>query len=401
MPAIHACHTLADRVLAWFDDHGRRHLPWQQDISPYRVWVSEIMLQQTQVSTVIPYFERFIRSFPTVQDLAEAPIDSVLHHWTGLGYYARARNLHRAARIVCSELGGVFPDSVDGLAALPGIGLSTAGAIVSIACGARAPILDGNVKRVLARYHALSGWPGRPDVLRTLWAHAEAHTPQRRVADYTQAIMDLGATVCTRSSPACCKCPLSTDCVAFKQGNPAEYPGKKPRKALPVRRTTFVLVRCKGGEWLLEQRPPSGIWGGLWCFPSLPFAEIESGGPETDPAESARSWCLDQLHTEPGDVRSMASFRHTFSHYHLDITPVRVRIDDAPGGIMAGSRFLWYNPQSPAQVGLAAPVARLLADLANEEWQAGDPRDAYRDVQEVPGRAGRDGQTAIPRPPRR
>ncbi|MEQ8517298.1 MAG: A/G-specific adenine glycosylase, partial [Chromatocurvus sp.] len=171
--------TLADRLLLWFDSHGRRHLPWQQDISPYRVWVSEIMLQQTQVATVIPYFERFMASFPTVQHLADAPIDSVLHHWTGLGYYARARNLHRAAGIVCSESGGVFPATVDDLVALPGIGRSTAGAIVSIACGGRAPILDGNVKRVLARYHAVAGWPGKTDVLNTLWTHAEKHTPGR------------------------------------------------------------------------------------------------------------------------------------------------------------------------------------------------------------------------------
>ncbi len=372
---------LSSKLLTWFDQHGRRHLPWQRDISPYRVWVSEIMLQQTQVSTVIPYFERFMASFPSVQSLADAPIDSVLHHWTGLGYYARARNLHRAARRVCDEHAGVFPDTVDSLCTLPGIGRSTAGAIVSIAGGGRAPILDGNVKRVLARYHAVAGWPGRADVLKTLWQHAEEHTPQGRVADYTQAIMDLGATVCRRSSPICSECPLSSDCQANLQGNPADYPGKKPRRALPVRAATFILAQGDTGEWLLEQRPPSGIWGGLWCFPAVadagglpaddrpsPSRQARDPSPESEaranPADTALRWCLDQLQLEPDAIESLPAFRHTFSHYHLDITPVRVRLAQPPGQVRDDDRFLWYNPASPAQVGLAAPVVRLLAEVA-------------------------------------
>ena len=372
---------LSSKLLAWFDHHGRSHLPWQRDISPYRVWVSEIMLQQTQVSTVIPYFERFMASFPSVQHLADAPTDVVLHHWTGLGYYARARNLHRAARRVCDEHAGVFPDTVDDLCTLPGIGRSTAGAIVSIACGGRAPILDGNVKRVLARYHAVDGWPGRADVLKTLWHYAEEHTPQRRVADYTQAIMDLGATVCRRSSPICSECPLSSECLANRQGNPADYPGRKPRRALPVRATTFILAQGDTGEWLLEQRPPSGIWGGLWCFPAVadatglqkdgkpgPLRQTQDPGHDHQaaarPADIALRWCLDQLQLEPDHTEPLPSFRHTFSHYHLDITPVRVRLAQSPEQVRADDRFLWYNPTSPAQVGLAAPVARLLAELA-------------------------------------
>lgn len=368
MTTARAQPAFADLVLAWFDSHGRRHLPWQRDISPYRVWVSEIMLQQTQVTTVIPYFERFMSAFPTVQHLAAAENDTVLHHWTGLGYYARARNLHRAAHILCSEFGGVFPDTVEGLESLPGIGRSTAGAIVSIACGGRAPILDGNVKRVLARYHAIGGWPGKTGVLKSLWARAEEHTPGHRVADYTQAMMDLGATVCSRGSPACSECPLSSQCLARLQGNPGDYPGKKPAKALPERSTIFILAHRNNGEWLLEQRPPSGIWGGLWCFPALAMADAETGATSnTTLTETVVRWCLDALHSEPVQMQTMASFRHTFSHYHLDITPVRVRVDAPAMGIMATDRFLWYNPRSPAQVGLAAPVARLLAELTNDD----------------------------------
>ena len=255
----------ADRLLAWFDDHGRKHLPWQQAIDPYRVWVSEIMLQQTQVNTVIPYYERFMAAFPDVAALAAADIDDVLHHWTGLGYYARARNLHRAARAVVDEHGGHFPGTVEALAALPGIGRSTAGAIVSIACGGRAPILDGNVKRVLARYHAVPGWPGRSVVLKALWEHAEAHTPDRRVADYTQAIMDLGATVCTRSRPACSLCPLAADCAAARGRQPRETTraGSRARPCRSGRRLSCSpATPTAPGCWSNAPRRESGAASG-------------------------------------------------------------------------------------------------------------------------------------------
>ena len=349
MPEVTA--TFSQRVLDWFDQHGRKDLPWQQDISPYRVWVSEIMLQQTQVQTVIPYFERFMAAFPNVERLANASQDDVLHHWTGLGYYARARNLQRAAQIVVGEMNGDFPTDVDALTSLPGIGRSTAGAIASIAGGKRAPILDGNVKRVLARYHAVSGWPGKTAVANTLWELAEQYTPHRRVADYTQAVMDLGATLCTRSLPGCGHCPLAGSCQALANGNPADYPGRKPRKSLPVRSTVFIVLQNEQGEILLEKRPPQGIWGGLWCFPQVENTDLVG------------QWCLDRIAVEAGDVQALSPFRHTFSHYHLDIQPVKITLASATDSVMAADQWLWYNRRAPAAVGLAAPVASLLADI--------------------------------------
>jgi A/G-specific adenine glycosylase len=341
----------AARVLAWFDQHGRKDLPWQQQINPYRVWVSEIMLQQTQVKTVIPYFERFTEAFPDVHALAAAGEDEVLHLWTGLGYYARARNLHRAAKSVAAHHGGAFPSSVDELCQLPGIGRSTAGAIASIAYRQRAAILDGNVKRVLARYQAVEGWPGASAVQRRLWDLAETYTPEDRVADYAQAMMDLGATLCTRSRPECERCPLAADCLAFAHGSQAAYPGKKPKKTLPVRVTTFLMVQSGSGEIWLEKRPGQGIWGGLWCF------------PEIDRAEAGQGWCIDQWGIEPSAVETWAPFRHTFSHYHLEIQPVHASLDMSPGAVMEGDRRLWYNRRQPQEIGLAAPVANLLARL--------------------------------------
>ncbi len=342
----------AERVLAWFDLHGRKDLPWQRDTSPYRVWVSEIMLQQTQVKTVIPYFERFMQALPTVQALAAASEDTVLHLWTGLGYYARGRNLHRAARVVCDELGGTFPDTVEALCKLPGIGRSTAGAIVSIAFGQPAVILDGNVKRVLARYAAVAGWPGQGAVHERLWQIAGQYTPASRSAQYSQAMMDLGATLCTRAAPACARCPLATDCEALALGQQRAFPGRKPRKALPVKTTAFIMASASNGDIWLERRGSSGIWGGLWCFPEI-----------TDAAEAAR-WCLDHWGVEPESIEVWPGFRHTFSHYHLDILPVHVALPTTPGAVMEAPDRLWYNGQRPAAIGLAAPVASLLARLA-------------------------------------
>lgn len=343
----------AKAVLSWFDEHGRKHLPWQQDISAYRVWLSEIMLQQTQVSTVIPYFETFISTFPTVEDLASAPLDEVLHLWTGLGYYARARNLHACAKKVVEEYGGKFPQSLEALSSLPGIGRSTAGAIYSISWDLPAAILDGNVKRVLARFHAVEGWPGQAAVAAQLWKHAEQHTPKQRNAHYTQAMMDLGATVCTRSRPQCSACPLQNACAAHAEGRPDNYPGKKPPKALPVRPVQMLILRNRAGEVLLEQRPPQGVWGGLWSFPEV--------AADADPQQ----WAHD--HYGPAAVTEIwATIRHTFSHYHLDIIPVCLELTDAPGGVMADNRRLWYNTAQPPTVGLAAPIKRLLEQLERQ-----------------------------------
>jgi A/G-specific adenine glycosylase len=256
-------------VLSWFEHQGRTNLPWQNPITPYRVWISEIMLQQTQVATVIPYFERFMQSFPCVESLANASVDDVLHHWTGLGYYARARNLHKTAQIIAFEHLQQFPDTVEALSALPGIGRSTAGAIRSIGFKKPAAILDGNVKRVLARFSATAGWPGKTAVHNQLWKIAEHYSPLERTEQYTQAMMDLGALVCTRSNPQCHQCPLESNCKAALRGEQSLFPGKKPKKAIPVRESIFLMLRSSKGDILLQQNPPAGLWGGLWVLPMI------------------------------------------------------------------------------------------------------------------------------------
>lgn len=338
------------RVLKWFDEHGRKHLPWQQSITPYRVWLSEIMLQQTQVTTVIPYFERFVANFPDVQSLAHAPIDQVLHLWTGLGYYARARNLHQCAKRVVKDYGGEFPSSVETLSELPGIGRSTAGAISSIAFKQSAAILDGNVKRVLARHFAIGGWPGNLSVANQLWKVAEELTPKTRTDAYTQAMMDLGATLCSRSKPRCESCPLMETCLAYATGKVKEFPGKKPKKDLPEKAVQMVILRNQEGNFLLQQRPPQGIWGGLWSF------------PEIDTTQDVRLYVKSNWST-PIELERWDRVRHTFSHFHLDITPVLVQLDKLPKSI--GEKAIhWYNPLQPDALGLAAPVKKLLEKLA-------------------------------------
>jgi A/G-specific adenine glycosylase len=344
------------RVLEWFDHNGRKDLPWQRDATPYRVWVSEIMLQQTQVQTVIPYFERFVERFSDVTTLAEAPLDAVLHLWSGLGYYARARNLHRAAQVVCERHDGRFPASLEDAAALPGVGRSTAGAVLSLALGQRQTILDGNVKRVLARHFAVAGWPGQAAVAKRLWGLAEELTPQERAGHYNQAMMDLGATLCTRTRPDCPRCPLVQSCAAHREGRVAEYPGRRPAKALPVRAALLLVVRDPAGRVLLEQRPPTGVWGGLWSLPQIDLAD--------DPL----AWCRDQQlgegarATAPRPVR-----RHTFSHFHLDMHPLEIRLDRPGLRALDGDGRVWYKPEDPDARGLAAPIRRLLAELASDE----------------------------------
>ncbi|MEP5763901.1 MAG: A/G-specific adenine glycosylase [Halieaceae bacterium] len=336
------------QVLGWFDQHGRHDLPWQTDRSPYRVWLSEIMLQQTQVKTVIPYFERFVATFPSVQALAAAEEDAVLHLWTGLGYYARARNLLKCAQQVCTEFDGEFPASIDALTSLPGIGRSTAGAIRSIAFRQPAAILDGNVKRVLARYGAIAGWPGQTAVHKELWALAETLNPVQRNDDYSQALMDLGATLCTRSRPACERCPLQTACRANSSGSQADFPGRKPKKALPVKATTMLIISNPEDEVFLARRPSQGIWGGLWSF------------PEVEDTVAAAALCLDTFGCEPGEMEHWEPLRHTFSHYHLDIQPLRIQLLARVDQVMEQDRHLWYNRARPESVGMAAPVSKLL-----------------------------------------
>ncbi len=273
-PESRLANPFAQNLLGWFDTHGRKDLPWQHPRTPYRVWLSEVMLQQTQVRTVIPYFERFVEALPTLEALADAPIDRVLALWSGLGYYSRARNLHRAAQLCISEHGGALPREIDALASLPGIGRSTAGAILAQAFGLRHAILDGNVRRVLARFHGVHGWSGTSSIQRELWEYAELHTPHDRVADYTQAIMDLGATVCVRSRPLCGACPVGGNCVALRDRLTAELPTPKPSREIPTRTTTMLIVRDADGRVLLERRPPVGIWATLWSVPEIADAKI-------------------------------------------------------------------------------------------------------------------------------
>ena len=341
----------AARVLHWYDVHGRKDLPWQNTGDAYRIWISEIMLQQTQVQTVIPYYERFMHRFPDVASLADAELDEVLQHWSGLGYYARARNLHHAAEIIRDEHDGRFPSTLEAVAELPGIGRSTAGAILALAFGQRHAILDGNVKRVLARHAAIDGWPGKTAVANQLWELAEARTPSDRVGDYTQAMMDLGATLCTRSNPVCGMCPVHGDCAAFSRGEVERYPGRKPKKAKPLRQTTMVLAVADGAVYL-ERRPASGIWGGLWSFP-----EVSDVG----------DWCAQQLDAEAVAVESWATLRHSFSHYDLDIVPVVVRIAAVSSKVADYDDSTWYRPGDTPPGGIAAPVMRLIDTLSNTD----------------------------------
>ena len=343
----------AARLLRWFDAHGRKDLPWQREINAYRVWVSEIMLQQTQVQTVIPYFEQFMQRFPDVATLASAQQDEVLSHWSGLGYYARARNLHKAAQQIEQVHGGRFPDAFEDVSALPGIGRSTAGAILSLAFGQRHAILDGNVKRVLARHDAIPGWPGSNKVAKSLWLTAERHTPEARVAEYTQAIMDLGATLCTRSKPACERCPVSEDCVANLERTIEQFPGKKPKAAKPLRTTTMVLASMDGQVYL-ERRPESGIWGGLWSLPELGDRTLDD-------------WCDRELGGMATETEPWSVLRHSFSHYDLDIQPIVVRIDSVAGTVGDADAKTWHKLDAAPPGGLAAPVQKLIEQLKKSE----------------------------------
>lgn len=341
--------TFSERILKWFDLHGRHDLPWQKNRSPYRIWVAEIMLQQTQVKTVIPYYRNFLKAFPSISVLAESSLDEVLSFWAGLGYYSRARNLHQSAIAIKQNHKGKFPTRYDDVLALPGIGPSTAGAILAQALNQRHAILDGNVKRVLSRYHAIEGWPGHSDVSGLLWEKAEEHTPQQRVDDYTQAIMDLGATLCVRSSPVCEHCPLNGDCKAYLNNSVSLYPTKKLRKVMPVKRIQMLIIKNSSGSVLLEKRPPTGIWGGLWSL------------PEVAVVDDAAHFCAEQWSLKAKTEKRGDTFRHTFSHYHLDITPCWMIVDGEVDAVKEGDEIVWCDSGDLKQIGVSTPVASLLA----------------------------------------
>jgi A/G-specific adenine glycosylase len=337
----------AARVVRWQKTHGRRGLPWQSRRDPYRVWLSEIMLQQTQVATVIPYYERFLERFPDVASLARAPLDEVMTLWSGLGYYSRARNLHAAAQTVDAQ-GGRFPRARAGLQALPGVGRSTAAAIAALAYGAREAILDGNVKRVLARHFAVAGYPSDPKVERRLWELAESLLPERGNARYTQALMDLGATVCRQRRPECGRCPVAQTCSAWRDGTIERFPAPRPRKAVPVKRTA-MLVLVHRGQVLLEKRPATGIWGGLWCLPQMP--------PDADPMLH----CATRFGANLASVEKLRPLTHGFTHFTLRIRPMLCEVGtlearaEQPG-------TTWLEPADAARGAVPAPVRRLLLD---------------------------------------
>ncbi|MDP8100752.1 A/G-specific adenine glycosylase [Phocoenobacter atlanticus] len=357
----------AEPVLKWYQQYGRKNLPWQHNKTLYSVWLSEVMLQQTQVATVIPYFERFIARFPTVVDLANANIDEVLHLWTGLGYYARARNLHKAAVQIRDEFEGQFPTDFKDVLALSGIGRSTAGAILSSVLGEPHPILDGNVKRVLARFFMVEGWSGKKAVENKLWELSTQITPNKGATDFNQAMMDLGAMICTRTKPKCRLCPIEKDCKTNQMQLWEQYPTKKPKKVLPEKQRYFLILK-QGSKVLLEKRADKGLWGGLFAFPQFDTL-----------ADLKRSLYDKNLQII---IEQQVAFRHTFSHFHLDIIPVLVNLDlqknhhiiplkvaekpEIYGVNISLKQDYWYDLENPSEVGLATPIKRILNELKNK-----------------------------------
>lgn len=338
-------------LLNWFDQHGRKNLPWQHNKTPYRVWVSEIMLQQTQVSTVIPYFERFMQHFPDLETLAAAEEDQVLHLWAGLGYYSRARNLHRAAQMVMTEFAGRFPDDIAALKTLPGIGESTAGAIMSLAFDQPSPILDGNVKRVFTRLHGIKESIADKKTENLLWEMANRYIPTERAGDYTQAIMDLGATLCMRGKPQCAQCPFAKQCIAKREDIAEMLPVNKKTRALPTRVATFVILKA-GKHIYLQKRPSRGIWGGLWSFPEI------AGLPDT---KTIRQFCRTEFAISLPKKTLLPSFRHTFTHFHLELHPVVITLTKRTH--LVETSQIWYNLSVPEAYGLPKPIQSIIREL--------------------------------------
>ena len=330
------------QVLNWYQQKGRKNLPWQIPIDPYRVWISEIMLQQTQVETVIPYFEKFLKQFPDIQTLSKAELDQVLHLWSGLGYYARARNLYKTANILVTQHQAQLPQALDELIQLPGIGRSTAGAILSLGFNHSAAILDGNVKRVLCRYFCIAGWPGKTSVQKQLWQLVEKLTPYNGARPFNQAMMDIGSLICKRSKPNCSECPLSKKCLSFNQSCIHIYPTKKPGKEMLIKKKVFLLIQNEQHHFLLIKRPPSGIWGAMWCFPEP--MDLEAGNVPYQ------------------QIALTHSFQHQFSHFKMDASLYTATLTQH-NMISDSQRIIWYDPLKPETIGLPTPISIQLNKL--------------------------------------
>lgn len=346
-------HAFARRIINWQHKHGRHNLPWQTEQTAYRVWLSEVMLQQTQVATVIPYFDRFIAQLPTIQDLANADLDHVLSLWSGLGYYSRARNLHKAAKQIQTDFAGEFPNDLADIMSLAGIGRSTAGAIASLALQQPTPILDGNVKRVLMRHQTIDGWYGKSSVMNALWQLAESLTPHKQTAIYNQGMMDLGSMICTRSNPQCELCPVQSDCQAYKLNVTADYPNKKTKAHKKrIEQRFFFLIHNNNNELLLYRRPNHGIWGGLWSLPEC--------SDSSDPGDYARS----ELNCPLTNLVKLPTLIHQFSHFQLNLIPIRATTNTNNVDL---AQYVWYKANQELPGGLAAPIATLMRKYAHEQ----------------------------------
>jgi A/G-specific adenine glycosylase len=344
--------SFSQKLINWHQVHGRHNLPWQTDQTPYRVWISEIMLQQTQVATVIPYFKKFILKFPTIKSLASAQEDDVLQLWTGLGYYSRARNIVKTAHIIQTLHLGEFPTEVDLLIELPGIGRSTAGAIISLALEAKAAILDGNVKRVLARYHGISGWPGHGKIEKKFWTVAEASLPDKDYRTYSQSLMDLGATLCTSTTPECTRCPLRKGCHAKKNHVINNFPGKKPHQIIKRQNFFFIMVINKLGNILLQKQPGKGVWGGLWSF------------PKATNKKDCDIFLNDLFTVKWQKVKEMDTFQHRLTHLEFRITPLLFSSSATTKEAELTSNLKWHNIHRTISVGLPSPVKKLILEIA-------------------------------------
>ncbi len=339
----------SNRLIAWQKQFGRHDLPWQNTTDPYAIWVSEIMLQQTQVAAVIGYYSKFMQRFPTIAALAQASQDEVLQHWSGLGYYSRARNLHNAAQAIMDEHGGVFPQDFAAIQTLPGIGRSTAAAIASFAFGQTQTILDGNVKRVLTRYFAIEGWPGTPKIEKELWTLAESLLPDSDMQAYTQGLMDLGATLCTRSKPQCQRCPLIETCEAFRQQRVSQLPTPKPRKTTPEKQTTMLILQ-HGDQVMLEKRPASGIWGGLWSFPELEQSDVDAGVVQQQFGVTVQA------------VTALPKLSHAFTHFKLHITPQLLTVSKQNNHASEPGQ-IWLSVEDAIGAAIPTPVRKILLSL--------------------------------------